>query len=157
MKPRERFCVNFAAIRAAHSLSSLGNSQGWGKSSDLVKSETSSSSNNKFSKHFDAILERKYFKIEKFMTAVQCARRGRGSVPLSWPSSPFSSSSPRSPSPSSSWWRWSRSTREPSSSDWAGCWQEEPGGRGSSSSSPVWMFMRKWTWGLRLLKFHLRR
>ena len=25
MKPRERFCVNFAAIRAAHSLPSLGN------------------------------------------------------------------------------------------------------------------------------------
>ena len=51
----------------------------------------------------------------------------------------------------------SRSTREPSSSDWVGCWQEEPGARGSSSSSRVWTPTRRSTWGPTTTRFLHKR
>ena len=51
----------------------------------------------------------------------------------------------------------SRSTRGPSSSGWVGCWWEERGARGCSSSSPVWTRTRRWTWGLIIMRSHHRR
>ena len=92
-----------------------------------------------------------------WLRSLQVARRDLVSVLWSWQLDPCSSSSSPSRSPWCSWWRWSRSTREPSSSDWADCWQEEPGGPGSSSSSPVWISTRRLIWGVKPLKYHRKR
>ena len=87
----------------------------------------------------------------------QLARRGPGCAASCSPSSRLSWSWPRSPSPSSTPSRWSRSTRGPSSSGWAGCCRGEPGAQACSSSFPVSMFTRRLIWELPPTRFLHKR